>query len=64
VDLTTTAILAGVALALAVACGWIGAKPARPFGPPRLVPWRLLMLIAFAVAVAALGHIVALVRGR
>ena len=63
-DLTATGILAGIALALAVMCGWVGARPAQAFGKPRLVPWRLLMLIAFALAVTALGHIVALLRGH
>ena len=61
-NLTATAILAGVAIAVAVACGWVGARPAKPFGAPRLIPWRLLMLVAFALTVAALVHAVALLK--
>jgi hypothetical protein len=64
VNLIATAILAAAALAMAAACGWIGARPARPFGAPRLIPWRLLMLVAFALAVAALVHAVALLKPR
>jgi hypothetical protein len=54
--------VAGVALALALACGWMGARPAKALTAPRLTPWRLLMLVSFAVAVAAIGHIVALIK--
>ena len=61
-NLIATAIVAGVALAVALACGWMGARPAKPLTTPRLTPWRLLMLVSFAVAVAAIGHGVALVR--
>ena len=59
-SLIASAILAGAAIAVTVLCGWMGARPAQPLGPPRLVPWRLLMLVFFAIGVAALGHIVAL----
>ncbi|HXU99734.1 MAG TPA: hypothetical protein VG166_04485 [Caulobacteraceae bacterium] len=62
-NLTVTLILAGVSLALAVLCGVIGARPSRPLSAPRLAPWRFLMLLAFAVMVAALVHVVTLVRG-
>lgn len=62
-SLVAAGILAGVALVLAIGCGWMGARPAKALGAPRLVPWRMLMLIAFAVMVAALGHVVAVVKG-
>jgi hypothetical protein len=61
-NLAASAIVAGVALALALACGWMGARPAKALTAPRLTPWRLLMLVSFAVAVAAIGHIVALIK--
>ncbi|HEY1449022.1 MAG TPA: hypothetical protein VGF33_10840 [Caulobacteraceae bacterium] len=61
-NLTATLILVGAALASGVACGWLGARPAKPFGAPRLIPWRLLMLVAFALALAALVHAVALLK--
>jgi hypothetical protein len=58
-----TIFVAGLAILAAVACGWLGARPAKALGPPRLVPWRLLMLIFFALSVAAIGHLVAVWRG-
>ncbi|HEY1414404.1 MAG TPA: hypothetical protein VGF42_00800 [Caulobacteraceae bacterium] len=59
-SLTVTLILAAVSLAAAGLCGWLGARPAKPLSPPRLAPWRLLMLVFFAVGVTALGHLVAI----
>jgi hypothetical protein len=64
VSLAWTAVLAGIAAAIAVFSGWMGARPARALSAPRLVPWRLVMLLAFAVAVIALGHAVSLIKGR
>jgi hypothetical protein len=57
-----TAALAGLCFALAVIFGWRGARAARPHVPPRLVPWRFLMLIAFTAMVAMLVHLVNLIR--
>ena len=54
--------LAGSAVLATGVCGWLGARPAKPFAPPRLVPWRFLMLLSFTVLIAALVHMVALVR--
>ena len=54
--------IAGGALALTVLFGWLGARPARPLSPPRLVPWRFLMMIAFVGVIAMLVHAVALLR--
>ncbi|MGA2951553.1 MAG: hypothetical protein ABSD80_04880 [Caulobacteraceae bacterium] len=59
----TTLVVAALAAIAAGVCGWLGARPAIPGRPPRLAPWRLLMLIAFAVMVTALGHLVAIWRG-
>jgi hypothetical protein len=59
---SVTAALAGVCFLLAVLFGWRGARAARPHAEPRLVPWRFLMLIAFAGMVAMLVHLVNLVR--
>jgi hypothetical protein len=60
--LTVTAALAGLFLALTVFCGWRGARTSRPLAPPRLIPWRFLMLLAFTGVVAMLVHLVSLVR--
>jgi len=61
-NLPLTASLAGLAAALTVLFGWLGARPARPLSPPRLVPWRFLMALAFTMTVDFLVHLVALVR--
>ena len=50
-DFTTTLICAGVTLAIAVVCGWRGARPPDLKAGPRLVPWRLLMVTAGAATV-------------
>ena len=54
---------AGVALALTVLFGILGARSPRPLGPPRLIPWRFMMILAFVGVVAMLVHAVALLRG-
>jgi hypothetical protein len=61
---TTTAVFAALALGLTVLFGWLGARPARPLAPPRLAPWRAMMLAAFTALVALLVHLVALLRGQ
>lgn len=62
-NLLITVSAAGAALALTILFGWLGARPARPLGPPRLVPWRWLMLLAFTALVAMLVHLVTLAKG-
>jgi hypothetical protein len=61
-DLTASAILAAAALAATLLFGWLGARPAKPLAAPRLAPWRLMMLVVFALAVAVLSHMVAIWR--
>ncbi|HZK99400.1 MAG TPA: hypothetical protein VFC47_05840 [Caulobacteraceae bacterium] len=62
-NLGITLALAVAALASTAVFGWAGARPARPSRAPRLIPWRLLMTLAFVVLVALLVHVVTLVRG-
>lgn len=57
-----TAALAAGMLILTVLCGWLGARKSRPNSPPRLVPWRFLMLLAFTGMIAMLVHLVTLAR--
>ena len=59
-----TLALTPLFLTLTIAFAVLGARPARPLSPPRLIPWRLLMLFAFAGLVALLVHLVAMLRGR
>lgn len=61
-NLSPTLALAGLFAVLTVFCGWRGARKARPHTHPRMIPWRLLMLVAFTGVVAMLVHVVTLVR--
>ena len=62
-NLPLTLIVAGVAMALTVLFGVLGARPSRPAAPPRLIPWRFMMMIALVAVIATLVHAVALLRG-
>ncbi|WP_293905594.1 hypothetical protein [Phenylobacterium sp.] len=53
-DLTTTLAVSGAALAVAAFAGWRGARPPNPFKGPRLIPWRFIMVLAAAGALATL----------
>jgi hypothetical protein len=52
-DLSVTLIALAVLLALAVFCGWRGARPPNVLKGPRLMPWRPLMMVC-AVAIMLL----------
>jgi hypothetical protein len=41
-----TAVLTALCLGFAVFCGWRGAQPPNPMKGPRMVPWRVLMLLS------------------
>jgi hypothetical protein len=53
-DLPTTFMISGGALALATFAGWRGARPPNPFKGPRLIPWRFIMVLAAAAALGTL----------
>jgi hypothetical protein len=57
-DLTLTLALDAAAIALAVLCGWRGARPADPNRGPRLMPWRALMALAAGAALMLTVHLV------
>ena len=66
-SVTPTAIIAAVALAIALLAGWRGARKPDPNRPPRLVPWRLIMVMAAAVLLYMVVHLLNLagaVTGR
>ena len=54
--------LAAAALIVTVLFGWLGARPAKVLGAPRLVPSRILMLFTFAFMVTLLIHLVTLFK--
>ena len=53
----TSALLAGL-VALAVFCGWRGARPPDPRRGPRLVPWRVLMMLSASGALLFVVHLI------
>ncbi|WP_297691989.1 hypothetical protein [Phenylobacterium sp.] len=57
-DLTPTLITGGALAAVALLCGWLGARPPNPHRGPRLVPYRLVMLLAAAGVVIMTVHLV------
>ncbi len=50
-DLQTTLVVLALSAAIAAFCGWRGARQWTVLEGPRLIPWRFLMLLAFACAV-------------
>lgn len=46
--------LVGGLAAVAGFAGWRGARPPNPMKGPRLIPWRMIMVLATAAAIAFL----------
>ena len=59
-SLTLTLVLTAAALALAVFAGWQGSRPSQPHRGVRLIPWRLVMLLAGVGVFLLLVHLAAL----
>jgi len=57
-DMPTTLAGLALAVAVAVAAGWMGARPPNPLRGPRLAPYRLIMLLSGTVAVLLIVHLV------
>jgi hypothetical protein len=49
-SLQSTILVLTLAVAIAVFCGWRGARRWNVMEGPRMIPWRFLMLLAFALA--------------
>ena len=58
--LIPTLIALAVTVALGLFSGWRGARPPDLKRGPRLVPWRFLMILCAAVALALIVHLVRL----
>jgi len=52
----TVAIAAGL-LGVALFAGWRGARAPNPLKGPRLVPWRMIMLVSAAGLLPMIVHI-------
>lgn len=59
-SLWPTLSLLGLAIAFTVICGWQGARLPDLRRGPRLVPWRLLMLLCGAVTLGLAAHTLSL----
>lgn len=57
-SLSLTLILAAAMLAIAVICGWLGARPPNMLRGPRMIPYRLIMVSAAACLLMLTVHIV------
>lgn len=55
-DLPLTLLVAGALLGLGAFAGWRGARPPDFVRGPRMMPWRLIMLLSVAGAVIVLAH--------
>jgi hypothetical protein len=60
--LTQTLILAGTLLMMTIVCGWRGAIPLKTILKPRMVPWRLFMLLSFMAWMVVMAHLVTLIK--
>jgi hypothetical protein len=49
-DLQSTILALAAAVCVTVFCGWRGARRWTVIEGPRLIPWRFLMLLAFAAS--------------
>ena len=56
-DMTATLALIGTAVALAIFAGWRGSRPSDPIRGVRMVPWRLIMLLAGAAVFILVVHL-------
>jgi hypothetical protein len=48
--LQSTILALAAAVAITIFCGWRGARRWNVIEGPRLIPWRFLMLVAFAAS--------------
>ena len=59
-DLTATLSVLLAAVVLAVFAGWRGSRPPDLIRGPRMVPWRFVMVLASAVALFMILHLMTL----
>lgn len=57
-DMTLTLVALALAAAVAAGAGWMGARPPNPHLGPRMVPWRVIMVVAVVGGLLMLVHLV------
>ena len=63
-DATLTLILLIASIVVVVFAGWRGARPTDITRGPRMMPWRVIMLLAAALVFFLLIHLMAELSGR
>ena len=56
-DLPLTISAAVALLALALVCGWLGARPINVLKGPRMIPWRPLMMVCVVGLMLMVVHL-------
>jgi hypothetical protein len=56
-DAVITLALVAAAVGLAALFGWLGGRPPNPLKGPRMVPYRLLMLVCAAAVLVLATHL-------
>lgn len=56
-SLNVTLALTAAFLTLGVFAGWRGGRPPNPHSGPRMIPWRMIMLLSAAGAILMLAHL-------
>lgn len=59
--LALTSSLAAIFIAIALLAAWRGARPFNPLKGPRMIPWRMIMLLSAALTMLMLVHVLNLV---
>jgi hypothetical protein len=62
-DLNLTLMIGGIALAFGAFCGWRGARKPDFNKGPRLIPWRVMMLLSGTVLFLMVIHLAHLKDG-
>lgn len=59
-DLSTTLTITVAFVGLAAFAAWRGARPPNLIKGPRMIPWRMVMVVSAAVVLYLLVHLAAL----
>lgn len=60
-DLSTTLTITAAFVGLTAFAAWRGARPPNLIKGPRMIPWRMIMVLSAAVVLYLLVHLAALV---